>query len=284
MLNGKVARFVLAATLGGLIASGPISCISRRCPPRYDGQGDPCGLGRYLLVEIGEFRSRDEGVRAAIKRLAADTQCPETGCIRIMWSGPAHDTSNTSAFSQALVYVQNGAAGTARLLGYEHDFLSGAGSRLYLVDRAAIQAVAEKGGTLEDFDQYDQEPLCGYERDRLVQIGQFHTRDEGIRAAIKSLDAEIQRAPERCIRVVWAAPADDAPKTAASAQALVCEDNWGDGQIMWLGYERGSHSGAGGRHYLVDRASIDAVANKGGSLEDFDQYDQRPSLTRSNSG
>ena len=44
----------------------------------------------------------------------------------------------------------------AKWLGYEFDVFSGTIGRRYLVDRAAIEAVAAKDRTLEDFDEYDQ--------------------------------------------------------------------------------------------------------------------------------
>jgi hypothetical protein len=189
-----------------------------------------------------------------------------------MWWGPVDDTSATGAYRQALLYSSNG---KAWWLGYEHDFLSGTSGRSFEVDRAAIQAVAEKGGTFEDFDQYDQRPLCGDDYYRLVPIGQFYSKQEGIRAAVKRLAAEIQDFPRDCVRIVWSAPADDKSKIASSRQALVSSDNWGDGEVRWVAYEHDSDSGARSRHYLVDRAAIQLVAEKGGTVKDFEPYDKR---------
>jgi hypothetical protein len=159
----RFVRFILTLALGAAVAcSGLVGCSPKGCP-RYEGQSDgPCGDDHFLLVEVGEFHSKSEGVRAAIKRLAAETRCPDTPCIRVMWSGPPDDTSGAGANRQALVYWQIGGNGQARWLGYEHDFLSGASGKCYFVDRAAIQAVADKSGTLEDFDQYDQSAPSGW--------------------------------------------------------------------------------------------------------------------------
>jgi hypothetical protein len=41
-------------------------------------------------------------------------------------------------------------------LGYEHDVQSGISGKAYIVEMAAIKEVAKKGGSLEDFSEYDQ--------------------------------------------------------------------------------------------------------------------------------
>jgi hypothetical protein len=96
-------------------------------------------------------------MRAAIKRLVVETErCPNAQLYRIVWVGPMSnvDTDGRQTIDrQSLLYS---GPEPAKWLGYEHDVLSGTSGRTYLVDRAAIEAVAAKDGTLEDFDQYDQ--------------------------------------------------------------------------------------------------------------------------------
>ncbi|HKV37940.1 MAG TPA: hypothetical protein VJX67_01915 [Blastocatellia bacterium] len=149
MYRFTVTRWVLALMLSGAVAP-LLACHEPACPPGNDSQDE-------LTDDIGEFQSKDAGIRAAIKRLAVETQkCPETKSYQITWVGPSDENPSemTSHGWRALVYWWNGRS--RMLLGYEHDFQSGTSGRIYAVDRAAIRAVADKGGTLSDFDKYDQ--------------------------------------------------------------------------------------------------------------------------------
>jgi hypothetical protein len=143
---------ILAALLAAVVVGiAPLEgCGPPPCPPDND---DTDGL----FVPIGEFQSKDAGMRAAIKRLVVETErCPNARLYRIVWVGPFSDddpAGRESIDRRSLLYW---GPNPAKWLGYEFDVFSGADGRRYLVDRAAIEAVAAKAGTLEDFDQYDQ--------------------------------------------------------------------------------------------------------------------------------
>ena len=115
-------------------------------------------LGAWSLIcrdeiykTIGNFESKDAGLRAAIPHLAAEIRrCPEAELYRIVWSSP--DTEGYQHVDRrALLYVRK-----AKAIGYEHDVFSGIAGKAYIVDETAIKAVAERGGSLEDFSEYDQ--------------------------------------------------------------------------------------------------------------------------------
>lgn len=103
-----------------------------------------------MEVFIGEFDSKDAALRAAIRRLAVEVdRCPDAEEYHIVWVGPDPD-QNQRVDRRALWYFRR-----PKTLGYEHDVSSGIAGRNYIVDDAAIKAVAEKGGALEDFAEYD---------------------------------------------------------------------------------------------------------------------------------
>jgi hypothetical protein len=105
---------------------------------------------KEVTVSIGEFPSMNAGLRAAVRRLPVEIdRCPAALGYRMMWISP--DSENERVDRQALLYFRG-----PRWLGYERDVFSGISGRKYVVDEAAIRAVAEKGGTLEDFAEYDQ--------------------------------------------------------------------------------------------------------------------------------
>jgi hypothetical protein len=104
---------------------------------------------KEVNVYIGEFPSRDAGLRAAIKRLPQEIdRCPGAEGYRVMWRGP--DPEDGRVDREALLYFRR-----PRALGFEHDVYSGISGRAYVVDEVDIRVVAEKGGTLEDFAEYD---------------------------------------------------------------------------------------------------------------------------------
>jgi hypothetical protein len=96
---------------------------------------------------IGKFDSKEAGVHAALPKMAAElARCPNAKVYRVMWVGPAQGASRHS-----VLYERRD-----NRIGYEDDFLSSFSDETYVVDDTAIRAIAEKGGTLEDFAQYDQ--------------------------------------------------------------------------------------------------------------------------------
>jgi hypothetical protein len=109
------------------------------------------GLSGHM-VTIGVYESPGAGLRAAIRVLAKELcDCPfENRIYRIVWKGPDPDEGQRIE-DHALLYDSKW-----KKLGYESDIGSGISGKAYTVDAAAIKAVAEKGGTLEDFSKYDQ--------------------------------------------------------------------------------------------------------------------------------
>jgi hypothetical protein len=105
------------------------------------------------LVTIGDYESKEAGLRAAIPVLAKEIcYCPQgTEIYRIIWKGPDPEEGQ-SINNHALLYIP-----ARKRLGYEADILSGFSDRVYVVDKAAIKKVAEKGGGIEDFSEYDQD-------------------------------------------------------------------------------------------------------------------------------
>ena len=104
-----------------------------------------------ITVSIGQFESKDAGLRASIKVLADQVKrCPNSTDYHIIWVGPDPD-QNQRVDRRGLWYFRR-----PKSLGYEHDISSGIAGRKYIVDDEAIRAVAEQGGTLEDFAEYDQ--------------------------------------------------------------------------------------------------------------------------------
>ena len=102
-----------------------------------------------LTVSIGKFDSKEVAVRAAIPNLAAEiARCRDAKVYRITWVGPGN---HQGEYRHAVLYDRRN-----KKIGYEDDFLSSFSDETYVVDDRAIQAVAEEGGTLEDFAQYDQ--------------------------------------------------------------------------------------------------------------------------------
>jgi hypothetical protein len=110
-----------------------------RCPPD-------------VAVVIGEFNSKDSGLRASIPKLASEiARCPEAQVYRIIWVGPEPDPSALGVDRRSTFYSR-----ASKTIGYEADVYSGSFGKTYTADDAAIREVAEKGGTLEDFKDYEQ--------------------------------------------------------------------------------------------------------------------------------
>jgi hypothetical protein len=107
--------------------------------------------GSDLEVSIGPYESRDIGVRSSIQKLAAELrQCPQARLYRVIWRSPDPE-GNEVMERQAILYDRE-----HKRLGYEHDIYSGIAGKAYIVDDDAIQKVAERGGSLEAFVEYDQ--------------------------------------------------------------------------------------------------------------------------------
>ena len=113
-----------------------------------------CGCpDEELFLRIGEFDSRDAAVRAAIPKLAyAIRKCPKVKTYRIVFTAPGIYATHR----HALLYSRRNSP--QALIGYEDDVFSGISPDFgpYAVDDAVVLAVSEKGGSLEDFAQYDR--------------------------------------------------------------------------------------------------------------------------------
>ncbi len=107
-----------------------------------------------IYTTIGEFDSRDAALRAAIPKLAdAIRKCPQVKTYRIVFTAPGIERVDR----HALLYWRRSAP--TGDIGYEDDVFSGTSTGFgpYEVDDAIVRAVAEKGGSLEDFAQYDRQ-------------------------------------------------------------------------------------------------------------------------------
>ncbi len=90
-------------------------------------------------------------MRASIPILAAEIRrCPDAEIYRIIWVGSETNSNHDRAYRRSLFYDRR-----YKRIGYEADAFSGSIGRTYTVDDLAIQAVAQKGGTLEDFAEYE---------------------------------------------------------------------------------------------------------------------------------
>jgi|GEM_PF-2734933 len=106
-----------------------------------------CGCLRDETTSIGEFSSKSIAVRAAIPKLAAEIdRCPRAEVYRIKWEGPGDYEGGPNRHS--VLYDR-----MYKRIGYEDDFLSGMSGKAYEADDAAIRALAQRGGTLEDFHE-----------------------------------------------------------------------------------------------------------------------------------
>ena len=100
---------------------------------------------------LGRVESKEAGFRAAVKKLAIEiSNFPGSEEYLIYWVGPDPD-QNQRVDRRALFYRRS-----SQWLGYEQDVYSGTSGKAYIVDDAAIRAVAEKSGTLNDFAEYDK--------------------------------------------------------------------------------------------------------------------------------
>lgn len=94
-------------------------------------------------VSISGISTMEEGNRASIKKLSNEIRrCPSANKYRVFWKV----TVNGQEVSRrAALYERNIG------VGYEDDPYSGFSSKVYPVDDSAIHAIAQKGGTFDDF-------------------------------------------------------------------------------------------------------------------------------------
>jgi len=116
--------------------------------------------------------------------------------------------------------------------------------------------------------------LRQYERESATEIftyvGDFASKDAALRASIPVLAAEIRKHPEaREYTAIFSSPEPD-PVFGNTRRSVFYDRSSGE-----VGYEADLDSGAVGRVYVVDDSAIEAVARKGGTLEDFGEYDPR---------
>lgn len=131
----KKAKLVIVGGALTIAALWTVACIG--CPSE-------------VFTEIGEFESRDDALHASIPRLAAEIRrCPHAQTYRIVFTDAVD--------RHALLYYRT--EGSIVRIGYEDDVHSGykPGDGPYEVNDEVVQAVAERGGSLNDFAQYDHE-------------------------------------------------------------------------------------------------------------------------------
>lgn len=104
---------------------------------------------KEISTRIGEFDSKDSGLRASIAKLAVEIdRCPHAELYRVIWIGPGEQGER---LQRSTVYYRENSS-----IGYEADAFSGTSETGFVIDDAAIRTVAGTGGTLEDFADYDQ--------------------------------------------------------------------------------------------------------------------------------
>jgi hypothetical protein len=98
--------------LAGIALAVLIGVWVSRCPSEVD-------------ITIGEFDSKDAGMRSSIKKLAAEIhRCPEAKIYRIIWSSPSPE--KVTPDRRAVLYDRE-----RKRLGYEHDVFSGIAGKPY---------------------------------------------------------------------------------------------------------------------------------------------------------
>lgn len=140
--NANPRQLMLFCGIAALITGTLASTSGCRCSERE------------VISEIGEFKSKEAGLKASIPKLAALVeQCPATPLFRVMWVGPGNYPNGGNGNRHALLYDRE-----HKMIGYEDDFLSGISGDLYYADYSDIRAVGEKQGMLTDFTLYDRRP------------------------------------------------------------------------------------------------------------------------------
>ena len=106
----------------------------------------PCG--DQVFDDLGHFSSKESGLRASIKKLSQQIkECPNASKYVVGWKALAEDgvvQQRETAYDRR-----------TRQLCYEMDPGSGCYGDVYVVDDAAVHAVAAKNGLLDDFAPYD---------------------------------------------------------------------------------------------------------------------------------
>jgi hypothetical protein len=107
--------------------------------------------GEEITEDIGEFDSKDAALRAAIPKLAAEMRrCTEAETYRIIFFAPETHPWHQGIGRRSVLFYR-----PSMTVGYEADALSGTIGKTYVVDDSAVQSIAQKGGTLDDFAEYD---------------------------------------------------------------------------------------------------------------------------------
>ena len=128
---------VILLVVGIALVAGGVVWVSR-CPSEVE-------------ASTGTFESIDAGSRSSIQELSkAIRRCPRAELYRVIWLSPGRE-GDQSIQRQAIIYDR-----PRKRLGYEFDIYSGIAGRVYVVNDDAIHKVAKKGGSLEDFVEYDQ--------------------------------------------------------------------------------------------------------------------------------
>jgi len=100
--------------------------------------------GSELKTDIGNFESKEAGMRSSIRKLATEIRrCPGARLYRVIWHGP-YEGGDQSMREQAILYDRE-----HKRLGYEQDIYSGIAGKAYIVDAEAIDKVAQSGGSLD---------------------------------------------------------------------------------------------------------------------------------------
>ena len=116
-----------------------------------------------METSIGSFDSRDTGTRSALRELAKEVaSCPRAELYRVIWASPNPEYPTIDR--QAILYDR-----PHKRLGYERDIYSGISGKAYIVDDSAIRIVAERGGSLESFVEFDQSVESGKQGDPNVK-------------------------------------------------------------------------------------------------------------------
>jgi hypothetical protein len=102
-----------------------------------------------IAVVIGEFESKEAALRASIKRLDGEIHgCSKAETYRVIW------TVKDNPMRQATLYHRRETTGGH--IGYEQDAFSGFAEDPFAANDVDVKRVAEKGGSLNDFSEYDE--------------------------------------------------------------------------------------------------------------------------------
>ena len=134
-----------------LLLFGVIATLTSGTLTSTSGCRERCD-NREVISEVGEFKSKEAGLKASIPKLAdLVKRCPATPMFRVMWVGPGNYPNGGNR--HALLYDRE-----HNMIGYEDDFLSGISGEPYYANDSDILALAERLGVLTDLTLYEQRP------------------------------------------------------------------------------------------------------------------------------